>query len=265
MKQTLLIVGVILSNIAHAQINLEHTFENYVKWSGDTYYEYAIVTPENAFYVESIDDNTLTEIVYANDYTVKETNKYNFTAPEGYEVTAVAKTKYMFDNDDDFEFFVTFNKTESAFDDTRTKLHLVDESNTLIKDFGSAYQFQVITQLQLVDNKGKFLLYKYNNETSVFDTEVYSTPYTPQTNAVGTVQKASFSVYPNPTDAQISINYPINATEAREIKILNATGVLISSYLAPANSSRIILDVSSYTPGLYIYEIDGVSKKFIKN
>ncbi|TNE74041.1 MAG: T9SS type A sorting domain-containing protein [Bacteroidetes bacterium] len=68
-----------------------------------------------------------------------------------------------------------------------------------------------------------------------------------------------FELYPNPTEAAVTIKTSSNG----ELYITNATGQLILKRQIPAGESS--LDITDLSPGIYYLQLDNVVKKIIKH
>jgi len=169
-----LIVTTLLSTqLLHAQINLEHTFDGYVSPN----YEY--VNPIINYYVESMNFSTSNQIkIYKEDYTLYKS--VSITPPTSYAPSQTYSfSKNIFTTDDKITFLVMFVKDGST-DNTRSILRLYNEDGAMIKDFGNAYIFSPSIHLTS-SNKYRLLVLKYlfGGSTFTYKTEIYSVPGAP--------------------------------------------------------------------------------------
>ncbi|ATN07351.1 hypothetical protein CRN76_19115 [Chryseobacterium indologenes] len=71
------------------------------------------------------------------------------------------------------------------------------------------------------------------------------------------------SAYPNPTNKTLNIMNPKNG--ANKVLVYDASGKLVINKSFSFNEDKIAIDVETLTKGVYIYKIDELSSKFIKN
>lgn len=80
--------------------------------------------------------------------------------------------------------------------------------------------------------------------------------------------KANFSIYPNPTDDVLHINFTENITEKVEVSIFNLVGRKVAEFKADASTEKLSLPVQSLSSGVYLVQIQSgtmnLTKKFIK-
>ena len=78
------------------------------------------------------------------------------------------------------------------------------------------------------------------------------------------VMATSFGhAYPNPARNTISLSYNLNKGEQAEMLIYDANGKMIEKKTIDSTFDKILLNVESYTPGIYFYSVNGVSHKFV--
>src|SRR5574344_83198 len=102
-----------------------------------------------------------------------------------------------------------------------------------------------------------------------FDSENYAiigiTP--PADSLVGIAEVESntkvYPAYPNPTHTWLTIPYTFGSAEATELQVYSVDGRLMESRTIYASDNRTTINVANYPQGLYIYRIDGVTRKFI--
>ena len=78
-------------------------------------------------------------------------------------------------------------------------------------------------------------------------------------------QNLNLSTFPNPASDYINIGYKLSNQAKTMMNIYNAKGQLIDQKQLNSNENSLKLNVSSYKSGLYLYEYNGVSNKFIVN
>ena len=70
------------------------------------------------------------------------------------------------------------------------------------------------------------------------------------------------SPYPNPAKLMIALPYTLDG-KSTEMHVYDSQGRLVDTKKLSPDADRIHLNVSFYAPGIYIYEYNGVSQKFI--
>ena len=246
---------------ANAQINLQHTFDGTVSANGGIQMEQDAY-PANTYVSAAVSGNSYVVKIYNGDYSLNTNNTYSFTPPTGYKVTGVSMSRKMFNSDDDYEFLVNYEKTDYVSDNTRAKAILYNKSGGVIKDFGTAYSVYVYTYLHVINNTLRLMVTKFDSNSNTTKTEIYSVPGTPAASAPSLKAKEVQNAYPNPANAEINLPYQLAQGEAT-MNIYNANGQLIESKVINSTSDRITLNVSGYVPGMYFYEVNGISNKFI--
>jgi hypothetical protein len=265
MKKIKLILAVLLTLFAvqnvKSQITLLHTFNEYLSWSG-TYYVEQFAMPEDSYYNSIVADNSLNIIIYNTDFTVQSNQTYYFNPPAGYEVTSVTTSRKLFNDDDNPEFMVKYIKIEPSNDNTKTKVHLLDHLSNLIKDFGTYYSITPYPFLHIANDQRRLLILK-NDYDGNYLTEVYSVPGETSYVNESSGQLLQNQPFPNPANAKVTLTYQIKSQERTTMNIFNSEGRLIESIKLDPNSDHAILDVTTYFRGEYIYEVNGISKKFL--
>ena len=226
-----------------AQITLEHTFDEYVYFAGGTYGDAGVFICQNEYNIK----------LYNTDYSLYK--NIEIIPPTGYSASIDYFTKKLFNDDNKIEFMVTFHSLTANME----KLCLCNEDGTILKDFGEARTIRY--SVYKVDEQWKLFLYKYENEN--YAVEIYSLPGK-ISNAVPQVGNNIFqSPYPNPANSTITLPYQLNQGETSTMRIYNLNGQLIESKQIDATFDKILLNVSNYRKGLYLYEVNGVSKRFV--
>lgn len=264
MKHRLIIFFAIFIAIeSSAQITLEHTFTGYVTWNGDLYFDPGAIVPPNTYFTSTINNNEFNVLIHNQNYSLNSNNTYYFTPPTGYELSSVSFSKNLFNEDDYLEFLATYIKPD-AFDNTRTKLHLVNQNGGLIKDFGTSYMFMTSSYLHIADNEFRFLLTKLLIE-GMSQTEIYYVPGQVPSNSINRIETLSYPPFPNPSTTTIILPFELNNGMNNTLKIYNSNGQIIKSIQLEENTNKILLDVSGFSKGVFFYEVEGIRKKFIVN
>jgi len=69
------------------------------------------------------------------------------------------------------------------------------------------------------------------------------------------------SLYPNPVDAELSVDFELNSNQSLEVKIVNLLGKVVGSYRIQGNEGKntVVLNTQSLSNGTYIVELLGES------
>jgi hypothetical protein len=250
----------------NAQINLEHTFDGTVTWNGGLYTEQDLY-PVNSYYYTGVIDNSYIVKVYNTDYSVRSNNTYTFTPPAGYKVNTVSMSRKIFNTDDNYEFLVTYKRTDNVYDNTREKIILLNQNSGTIKDFGFAYSLNAYPYLHIANNHFRLMVTKtyYDGSNATQQTEIYSVPGTPPSGLSNLKASEIQSPYPNPTNSIVTLPYQLRQGEMSVMQIFNISGQLVETKQIDYVFDKILLNVSEYTKGVYIYIVNGVSNRFIVN
>lgn len=236
----LLFVGVLFTNKLNAQITLEHTFDGVVYPTVFGEYYFSLEYPE--------DDSYVTVRIYNPDYSLqKEVTLYPL---EGYSEISI----WVFAPD-----LIKVKSKSSYYDNDYHYCHCMYDSNgNIIKNWGAdvyvEYDMEIIHQ-------NKFRFWVYNETTGDSYTEIYSID---GYESVKNVRATSFGhAYPNPARNTISLPYNLNKGEQAEMLIYDVNGKMIEKKTIDSTFDKILLNVESYTPGIYFYSVNGVSHKFV--
>jgi len=85
------------------------------------------------------------------------------------------------------------------------------------------------------------------------------------TTGTNILNTTSLLSYPNPAKTTINLPYRLKQGETSVMNIYNANGQLMETKKIDFVFDKIQLNVSGYTKGIYFYEVNGVSNKFIVN
>lgn len=243
----LLFVGVLFTNKLNAQMTLEHTFEGEVYPTtcfGEYYFSYE----------EPGDDSYVTVKIYNPDYSLnKEVTLYPL---EGYSRIWI---NWVYAPD------LILAESETEFYDYENGICycMYDSNGNIIKNWGRGYYADndIIDINIPLQNKLTFSI--HNRTTGDRYTEIYSID---GYESVKNVRATSFGhAYPNPARNTISLPYNLNKGEQAEMLIYDVNGKMIEKKTIDSTFDKILLNVESYTPGIYFYSVNGVSHKFVVN
>lgn len=262
-----------LSQVSNAQITLEHTFKNENvsvvsgNVNGKPNFFVEKLFPVGSFYLTEVVNNSVHIKAYNPDYTLIIDKTYSLTPPTGYKTSYVWVSKKVFNTDDNYELLVTFSKISPVSNDNEaSRLILYDSNKNVIKDFGAGNMFYIGNMVYIINNGCKVPISRYlhNGGDWVANTEIYSVPGDPSAYDAGNTSVDSFSSpYPNPANTYITLPYKLNEGEFAVMNIFNINGQLIESKKIGYDFDKILLDVSGYAKGMYIYEVKNVSNKFV--
>lgn len=240
MKKLVFILMLFIYGFGLNAQNLEHTFNGYFQTiiiDGSVYYYnmYPISPSSNAITI--YDDNFN---LYKN---------INITPPNNYEINLLSMIN-------DSHFIVTFmNPTASNLND-RCIDKIYNTNGNVIKDFGKSY----LSMIYSTSNKIVRVKCITDSKDTSYTTEIYSNPFVTSLNET-TNNNFSFP-FPNPANNIITLPYNIKTANS-EMYIYDVNGKLIEKKAIDSSSDKILLNIEGYTPGLYLYTIEGITQKFI--
>ncbi|MGC4129034.1 MAG: T9SS type A sorting domain-containing protein [Bergeyella sp.] len=256
---------------AQAQITLEHSFSPVTIPAGS-------YTSESLYHVYSNDTDTFYWIYDGNDNTIKMYNSdysfrksFNITVPAGYyldnftgnendDTEKFVVTKNIFNTDDNYEFFVTFEQNQNSGNDYHRLFKLISDNGNVVYDFGKIDEFTTIRVFHdAVVNKNKLLLDNVLDNNNNILQNVYLLPTTQLGNKeIEDLHRKS--AYPNPAVSEINI--PVNNASGI-LKIYNANGQLVESKNVEKGRDYQKVSTEKFAKGFYIYEFNGNSGKFL--
>lgn len=71
------------------------------------------------------------------------------------------------------------------------------------------------------------------------------------------------SIYPNPANEKVTVNFMLNDGEAAMLEVLDVTGRMVRSFKVQSSDDRITFSVADLKPGLYFCRLKGHTTKFI--
>ena len=244
-----------------AQVSLDHTF-----------------TPTSSYYLigfeniaEPIDyycfissDHQIS--LYNPNYTLYKT--INVNLPQGYSLSSVASAgKHIINTDDKVELFVSAGG--STTDNNNSTALIINEDGQIIHSFGYNY-FIYCYGFHAANEQIKMLVTEYHitNQQTYELSYLYSIyscfgNFTPTRTTSFSTNTNLLSPYPNPAVNFINLPYKLMQGKTSVIRIYNMNGQLMDSYNIGSDFEAISIDVSRYIKGVYTYEYDGISNKFI--
>jgi len=243
---------------AKSQMIKIHTFENTCRIYGWNYAE--TLSLFNYFYREG---NTC--YFYKWDFSLDKTITIT-NIPNGYEISSIDFSKHYFNNDDNWEMVVTYNlKNPTSLNNNQSKLWILNENNELIQDVGSAYTIYISgfhkNGEELRCMVSKILL--GSNGTNHTEYEIYRCAGNGGNSSVHTNYSNNMSAYPNPANNTITLPYSLKTNTSSEMRIYDIQGRIVRTIIVGPHFNEIIVDVTTLPSGIYLYECEGFSNKFI--
>lgn len=259
MKTFILVFLLFIPTMFYGQINLEHTFtSDKGAGSGVSFF----ITQTKGIMYYSIGDTITNQIRFYNqDYSLYKSVTIN--RPKGFTINVTLPSEQLFHSNNSIEFICYFLKGVTS--GYVSKLIIYDENGTIIKDFGlyNSYMFPI-----LISN-GYFsklnLRSVLMNANKQFVDEVYSLPGNMPSNLPELKISRVKSAYPNPSKSTINLPYALGSNEVSNMRIFKENGQLVDQKIIDSMFDRIILNVESYEKGIYYYEYNGITNKFIVN
>ncbi|MDR0304433.1 MAG: hypothetical protein LBH98_06680 [Chitinispirillales bacterium] len=224
-----------LFGAADAQINLLHTFENVKNFN------YYVNTDFKGYVI----DNK----IYNEDFSLRKS--IDIPSLDGYKFSISEVSEKIFNLDNKLEFLVYFSNNELP---NKTTLRLYNEDGNMLKDFGAA-EINISGKLHLMSNGNYVLIVNKGNYIVDYELfsqyEIYSLPGKGNTVSTQIVKKST------------ELAYKLRPGETATMKIYDVRGRLIDTKQVDYVFDRILLNTTNYSRGAYVYEINGVAKKFM--
>jgi hypothetical protein len=206
---------------------------------------------------------------YNEDFSVYKT--VNIDRPKGYNIDVELISEQLFNLDSSIEFICVFYKQSyTNINGSSTMIKLYNDNGTIVKDFGT-YNYMGagariiskggINQL-LIDGD---LLTSLNPYKYQYVYQLYSLPGSMPNNVSELKISDIKSAYPNPSKTIVNLPYELAKGQTSTMRIFNINGQLMEQKQIDSEFDKIRLNVNSYKSGTYLYEYNGISKKFIVN
>lgn len=236
-----------------AQLTLDHTFSGHLSSS------FLYIDEPLGLYYPMTYNNTNTVNLYNSNYSLYKT--ISIDLPTGFSsMTVTSLGRHLVNTDDKAEFFV-----KTRYSTNVDMAIIINEDGAIIQDLGQSTSiscpgvYKAGTQLRLNINKSSMgQNYQYSYQTDVY---ICHGNY----NAVSSFENdpPTMQPYPNPTTTLINIPYRIEKGTVSTINIYNINGQFIESYNIGSDFEMITIDVNNYTKGIYVYEYNGISNRFV--
>jgi hypothetical protein len=231
-----------------AQINQVASISNEIMFSGADANKYYTYTPNgNTIFIYNWNGSLYKTII--------------ITPPSGYTVYYVyCLSKKVINNDEKLEMCVFFHS--STVDNSYSKMWLINEDGTKLNDFGNAASFSANYD---VYNGEKHLIIKKTliNPTS-YTTVIYSCSGSGSVSIAQPNNTELGAAFPNPTSSMVTLPYHLSSSNnTAKMHIYDMSGKLVKTISVGPHFSEVMVDVSSFPSGMYIYECEGKTSKFV--
>ena len=250
MKKILFFITLCITQFLTAQIELEHSFPNYV-YINNVENIYSHIEAHRGYIEKDEINNRVT--LYNTDYSVRKA--INLTPPEGYTID---NSLFNFIDNNKVYIFVSYTNRENGELDSILKLH--DEDGKEIFNFGNA---AIISSFMSYLDKPILVVYKFDLENDTTATEIYSIPVSGILSLKDIENTKKVLPYPNPSTQLINLPYILTKAQSDLLKIYDMNGKLVNMKKVYNTAENLILNVSSLSPGLYIYKVGAFESKFI--
>lgn len=286
-------VIMLLSQSLKAQMTLIHAFnsDEEIFFDKTTEVPDSLHPPFSISRSRFIDSTNIYRIIYYNP-TGQETHRYDyhFTIPSvlvndvvitvedtieyAWSIDDVIPTRKVFNNNDSLEFFVIFRKPNEMNYDS-TKMLLVNENNDILFDFALSFNYlndnsnsylyeNLYCTSYLIDDVREIFLRRRVPGSNRYITEVYIIEDANATGLVPSILRKRYEqAFPNPCSTIVNLPYKLEDGETASMNIYNAAGKLVDTKQIESKCNVVTLNVENYRKGLYIYEVNGISNKFI--
>ena len=256
MKKTILLFSLFVFVLSvKSQISLEHTFTT--DYSGVAWFS----TSAGGIKYYIINDTISNQVTFYNeDYSIYKTVQVN--RPSGYSINVLNPSDQLFNTDNSLEFICYFVK--SNYPNYIVKISIYNENGQILKDFNYNY---IASPVIISNGNNTKLCIRANskNSNSNYVDEIYSLPGHLASSLKSFITNEREQPYPNPTNTIINLPYNIKTGTTSILRIYNINGQLIQEKQIDSIFDNLLLDVSAFHSGIYLYEYNGISNSFIVN
>jgi hypothetical protein len=260
MKKMILTLVIVFATLtSFSQATLLHSFTNHGSDIQPVFQqsirEYVCeVLPEVSYVLGEYDDTGALRGFSVYDASFELTKEIPFTL-NGEWITSftgfnvVIAGKHLFNTDDKIEIGLCVRSMYGG--GTATTVFINEEGEILFCENG-----YLLNGIYRVGNELRFDLVDYSEN---YNLEIYATQGNLSAEEMVITQQ---NPYPNPAKFMIALPYTVNG-KATEMHVYDSQGRLVDTKMLSPDADRIHLNVSTYAPGIYVYEYNGVSNKFI--
>ena len=255
-KQLLIILGLtfFVGNLS-AQLTLDHTFSGLLTQD----FPGLIIEPMEYYYYNNNVDGKGTVYLYNSNYSLYKTVVWD--SPSGYLSLFVVSPlgRHLINTDEKIEFLVHYSY-DSIYP-IRSHMMIINEDGNLIQELGQSSSMGY-SGIYKVGNQLRLNIIKIDdNQNGQTDVYICHGNY----SAVSSFEHNNIMMqpFPNPTTTLINLPYHIDKGTVSTINIYNINGQFIESYNIGGDFERITIDVKKYNKGIYVYEYNGISNRFL--
>jgi hypothetical protein len=249
-----LIATISISNLSFGQATLEHSYVTKI-WPREN--STAFIS-NGLLHYYTLDDVANILKIYNNTHSLIKT--VSITPNPGYNINNLyAISDHLFNSDNLIEFIITFQTSgTSPITNIQT---LYNENGVVIQQFGNKFSAYIVK-----DSNNIFKLitvsYPYNAPYDWFY-DIYSLTGT-LTVAQQKIIGSSMFGFPNPTDNNITIINNLGSGKNGVLEIFDANGKKVLQKNVVGENGEIIIDVTEFSSGVYIYKLNGQTNRFVK-
>lgn len=212
------------------------------------------INVEYFYQVQANYDTGIMKIIFYN-LDLTEYKTVNISVPNGYKnFELMYVTTKFFNNDEKIEFIYTYSDMNYI-----TYIYkLSNENGENLFDFGNE-----VPSNNYTTKNGDFIFTTSSQVDNVRYTNFYSTQKNQtQTKPLSLIKRLE-QPYPNPAAQTINLPYQLNPGERADMQIYDVNGKLVATKRIDAAFDKIVLNVSGYEKGMYVYKYNGKSAKFV--
>lgn len=258
-KMVLTLVIVLVTLTSFSQATLLHSFANHGSSIHPVFQqsirEYVCeVLPEVSYVLGEYDDTGALRGFSVYDASFELTKEIPFTlngswitSYTGFDV--VIAGKHLFNTDDKIEIGLC---VRSMYSGGIPKTVFINEDGEIL----FCEDGYLLNGVYRVGDELRFDMFDYSDNYSL---EIYATQGNLSAEEMVITRQ---NPYPNPAKFMIALPYTLDG-KSTEMHVYDSQGRLVDTKKLSPDADRIHLNVSFYAPGIYIYEYNGVSQKFI--
>jgi len=169
--------------------------------------------------------------------------------PTGFLLDGFFCTTQLFNRDENIEVFVDVKYATNIYSSL-----VYTDNGELFYDFGEG------RRVDFVRINDEFL-YRTLSGSSTLNYFVLSKKQ--NTNIAGAKSLVKTMPYPNPAAQTINLPYQLNSGEQTDMQIFDVNGKLVATKRIDSAFDKIVLNVSGYEKGMYVYKYNNKSAKFV--
>lgn len=261
----------ICGGLSFAQVTLLHTFgpdehfnlENASAYENTLSFGGAIYEPLDYYFcTTSYTSIPFTWRIYNSSFQLVKEITLPSSITNGYapDMGVTILGKHLINTDEKIEFFVQLPYTTSQDDYEHPHSYIINEDGEIVYDFGiDNYVWFWSGGIHKVGNQLRAIA-ESNNGIQIYS---LGGNYNPSTMVTYPQPIVSPNPYPNPSRNTISLPYMLQPGETSQLRVFNMNGQLLETFNIGSDFDKVLLNVSGYPKGTYIYTYNGISKKFV--